>query len=636
MPRNNIPNLLDGKILTGVLPPDKQPPPQNFLSKYSQPILVDIESCIDDPSLAPLGIHVKKGKKIKKNTSITSKEGQVQITDSRKHEQRRLSLSRTSSNTVMLRRRGLETSQLAEELNNLLLPSLNSFLKLPYHNQYTTILELDISRNRLDSLPSQISELIHLRILNATSNQITEIPSELFALKELEVLSLSQNQITFIPEDMPRLLPNLVTFRIAANLIESLPKRLNYWQKLRHLQLGSVYGGNKLIQLPDSLTEMPVLEELDVSYNQLRRLPPDLHLLQSLQILNASHNQLECIPKSITRCYQLRSLNLSQNHLTTLPADLMHLQRLELLDISENLLCIMPAEILERMQSTTLLITGNPLTRPGHCDQQSVDSGDAYSRILRQMMQRGVPRSSSSGASSPILHSPSVARSSTFINKKASKQEECGPYGMGCLLPESSSASSSSSSSAAAAEIAASTSHSPYDDEDATIDKELAFHAQQLNINKSQSILSSSSYPTLAGLTATHSRSKFVQDHSTHNNSCVLVDFPHDSPYLPSETALLLSLREIATRTILQQNLIKKIPFELLPYHLSQDIMGGGHKKICSYCSGPFVNEWVTSVQIKSYGGHPAVVRRVRFCSTRCWTQCLPKEQSKSVICVHH
>ncbi|KAI9478031.1 MAG: hypothetical protein EXX96DRAFT_569326 [Benjaminiella poitrasii] len=557
----------------------------------------------------------------------------------------------------MLRRRGLEASQLAEELDNLLLPSLTYFLKLPYpHNHYTNLIELDISRNQLDRLPSQISQLTHLRILNATSNRLTEIPAELFALKELQVLSLSQNQIQSIPEEMSRFLPNLVTFRIAANLIKHLPESLNYWQKMRHLQLGSVYGGNQLVELPNSLTEMTILEELDISYNQLRRLPPDFQSLQRLQILNVSHNQLECVPQSITRCYQLKSLNLSQNHLTTLPADLVNLQRLELLDISENLLCIMPAEILERMQSTTLLITGNPLTRPGHCGQQQT-SGDAYSRILRQMMQRGVLRSSSSRSSSPA-NSPSLRKS--LSTNKTSSVQQCGPYGMGCLLPESSSPSSSSSSSSSSSLSSSPSSvsidlfnsplsrdsspvpkfRSPYEDEDATIDQELAFHAQQLNIDGSRPTYdsSSSTHPHLIGTASTSSRSKFVQDHSSHN-SCVLVDFPHDSPFLPSETTLLLSLREIATRTILK-NPTKKIPLDLLPYHLAQDITGGGQQKwrmkACSYCSGPFVNEWVTSVQIKSYGGHPAVVRRVRFCSTRCWTQCLPKEQSKSVVCIHH
>ncbi|KAL9554481.1 hypothetical protein MBANPS3_002811 [Mucor bainieri] len=648
----SIPNLLEGKILTGVLPPEKQPPLQYFLPQHNQPVLIDIESCIDDPSLAPLGSHVKKHVRRKKSHKNT---GQVYL----EPKQSRQDVTSSTAGIVMLRRRGMETNQLAQELDSLLLPSLTPYLKSKFstNNQYTTLVELDISRNKLTRLPSQIGQLEHLRILNATSNQLTEIPKELLALKDLQVLTLSQNQIQAIPEDMPRLLPRLVTFRIAANAITSLPSRLDFWIQMRHLQLGSVYG------------EMPALEELDVSYNQLRMLPHDLEL-QTLQILNVCSNQLDFIPKSIARCHQLKSLNLSKNHLTSLPADLVNLRKLELLDISENLLCIMPAEILERMQSATLLITGNPLTRPGHCDQRQ-SSQDAYARILKQMTRRGVPRSS------PVA-SPSISH--TTITR-----EQCGPKGMGCLpvKPSSSTSASSSSSSAlinsyfplvptpssssASTPLAASPqpptavasppppppppslipadssdnpTHTstppfhlvhPHQDEDASIDQELSYHAQQLNIDGSRPIVR----PPIAEhhLIGT-SRSAIVQDSTTTSSQYVLVDFPRESP-LPTETKLLHSLREIATRAILRHDI--DVPLDWLPLHLAQDISGGRNKcRSCSYCQGPFVNEWVTSVQVKSFGGHPAVVRRVRFCSTQCWSQCLPKEQSKSVICVHH
>ncbi|RCH80622.1 hypothetical protein CU098_003214, partial [Rhizopus stolonifer] len=564
-----------GKTLTGVLPPEKQPPIQNFLPQYNQPMLLDIESCIDDPFL---GHHVKKPSIVRKKKNKSEYNGQVQIDP--KHN---YIASSTGAGLVMLRRRGLEADQLGRELDHLLLPSLTSYLKQSFGpNEYTSLVELDISRNRLTRLPDQIRHLTHLRILNVTSNQLTHIPPELYALQDLQVLILSQNKIQSIPEDMPRLLPNLVTFRIAANLIEKLPSRLDYWQHMRHFQLGSVYGGNRLVQLPDSITDMSLLEELDVSYNQLRSLPHDL-AIQSLQFLNVSNNQLDFIPKSITQCQQLKSLNVSKNHLTTLPADLVSLSQLELLDISENLLCIMPAEILERMQSANLLITGNPLTRPGHCDQSSQD---AYSRILRQMTQRGVTRSP---AASP----------------KLSRVDQCGPRAM---EPSSSFCITH-----------------PQQDEDASIDHELSYHAQQLNIDGSRPPVQPL-YPSndLIGT----SRSKIVQD-STHS-TYVLVDFPRESP-LPTETKLLHSLREIASRTILKHKL--EIPFDCLPAHLAQDMKG---ERTCAYCQGPFVNEWVTSVQVKGFGGHPAVVRRVRFCSTECWSQCLPtKEHSKSVICVH-
>ncbi|CAO3659938.1 unnamed protein product [Rhizopus stolonifer] len=557
MPPNTPNFLLDGKLLTGVIPLEKQPPVQHFLPHHNQH-LIDIESCIDDPSLAPLGHHVTLKKDFRKPVK-KYKRGQVHI--------QRSDLSSGQNGIVMLRRRGFNDDQLARELEALT-PSLSPFLRIGH--QFTDIIELDISRNKLTSLPPQIVQLKHLKILNATSNQLTQIPTELYKLHQLRVLNLSQNQIKTIPEEMPLRLRNLITLRISANQIDQLPPNLDDWIHMRHLQLGSVYGGNRLTQLPESITNMPQLEELDVSNNQLRLLPDDF-VIPTLITLNVSHNHLDYIPKSIAQCIRLKSLNVSKNHLTSLPSDLIHLRYLELFDISENLLCIMPAEILENMASTALLITGNPLTRPGHCDLQK-SSLDAYTTILRKMTQRAVSRSSS-----PVS-SPSMGRRDPFSAQSSQPSQ-------------------------------------PLQDDDATIDHELSYHAQKLNIHGSR--------PTYTQHNAL-SGTCVLPDPSSRE--CLLLNSPEEIP----DTQLFPSLREIAARTILLYP-TPSLPYDYLPEHLAEDLKC---TKACNHCQGPFVNEWVTSVQVKSFGGHPAVVRRVRFCSMECWRHCMPPE-AKSVVCVH-
>lgn len=566
----NIPNLLlDGKLLTGVLPLEKQPPIQYFLPHHNQH-LIDIESCIDDPSLAPLGNHVTLKKRHKKPMKHF-KSGQVHI--------QRSDLHSSQNGTIVLRRRGFDNHQLASEFESLLLPPLSPFLK--NKNCYTNIIELDLSRNRLTCLPQQIIQLTQLQTLNIMSNQLTEISTEFYNLQHLQVLNLSQNKISTIPQEMPIKLRNLVTLSIAANQIDQLPHNMDQWIHMKHLQLGSVYGGNRLTYLPESITNMPQLEELDLSNNQLRSLP-DHFIIPTLTTLNLSNNHLDYIPKSTAQCSHLRSLNVSKNHLTSLPSALMSLEQLELFDISENLLCIMPAEILEKLSSTALLITGNPLTRPGHCDLQR-SSQDAYTKILRQMTQRAVSHSSSP------LQSPSITR-----------------YDLNQLLPSSSSSSLTIQ---------------PIDqDEDAAIDQELSYHAQQLNIRGSKP--SYTQQNTFIG-------SSILANPSSSSRQCILLN-PDSSSTSPLETQLLPSLREIAARTILQHQ-VSHVPLELLPEHLAQDLQCINS---CCYCRRPFINEWVTSVQVKSFGGHPAVVRRVRFCSMACWRHCMPSE-SKSVLYVH-
>lgn len=60
--------------------------------------------------------------------------------------------------------------------------------------------KLDLSRKRLESLPSEIGKLTRLKILDLSYNQITIIPDTIAELINLRRLALSRNQITVIPD----------------------------------------------------------------------------------------------------------------------------------------------------------------------------------------------------------------------------------------------------------------------------------------------------------------------------------------------------------------------------------------------------------------------------------------------------
>ncbi|KAI8141949.1 hypothetical protein BJV82DRAFT_616549 [Fennellomyces sp. T-0311] len=598
-----IPYLMGGKTLQGVVSPHELP------SNAADP-LVDIESCIDDPSLAPLGHHVRSNDRRK--SVQHSKEGQVRI--QKKQTRREI----RNDGLLMLRRRGMEADELAEQLDSLLPPLA---LLLQPQARFQDLVELDISRNRLTHLPFNLSILKHLKILNASSNMLTTIPPVLYNLSQLEILVLSQNRLECIPAEMAVQLPNLKTLRIAANRIRQIDTNIGLWTKMQHLQLGSVFGGNLLTSVPDQIADMRRLEELDLSHNRLRSLPGNMYI-PTLMHLNVSDNQLGTIPKSIAQCSRLRTLNVSKNHLATLPADLVQLTQLELFDLSENLLCIMPADILERMR-TTLLITGNPLTHPGHCD---LANNDAYAQIVRQMTLRAVPMA-------PTLMG----------------RDRCGPHGMGCEEPASKvsvptpaaavaaavqinqvasepSSASSSTSTSSSESTASPPRFSPrprkhkqkhhrypegYDD-DAGIDRELSYHARQLNIRGSRP----GTPKALVGtITPPRSSDGELEEEFDDEDEELEAHAPND------EHNLIHSLREIATRTIIKNKI--KVPLRFIPAHLAEDLQS--RYRLCVTCQEPFIHEWVTSVQVKSYKGHPAVVRRVRFCSTACWRSCLGK-----------
>jgi Leucine-rich repeat (LRR) protein len=80
---------------------------------------------------------------------------------------------------------------------------------------------------------------------------------------------------------------------------------------------------------------------------------------------------------------------------------------------------------------------------------------------------------------------------------------------------------------------------------------------------------------------------------------------------------LLHSLREIALRALISNN--NDDTEKLIPEHIAEDVRNQSQR--CVQCLDPFIHEWVTSLQRKSYRGYASVVRQVRFCSTRCWLE---------------
>ncbi|GAB5591002.1 hypothetical protein Unana1_05902 [Umbelopsis nana] len=670
MPRHQIPSRLLERTLTGVISDDSDnlenvangKSHTTTVPSSQQTDMLDIEACIDQPDLAPLGRHVVKVDKLRKrrhfNRSnrqslhrylLTHEEdietGGVIIRDltldeiSTSHS--KLGTSRDTGSTIMLRRRRLNTSEFEYHLANITktLPLSASFFVSEKassgnddrsKNNCPNVRELDVSRNQIASLPSNMTLLApHLRILNLSNNLLTTFPAELFAFTNLEVLMLSQNKIAGpLPEQLPLSIPNLSVLRVSANLITELPSTMNNWRKMKQLILGSVFGGNLIQSIPeDCLSEMP-LEELDMSHNQLKSLPEDFsHGQNHLIHLNLSDNQLETLPRSIGLFKGLKSLNVSKNHLTSLPIDLVNLHNLDILDVSENLLCILPGDILEFMRKTTLLITGNPLSRPGTCDLRATETApdNSYMEIIRRMSQRA------------------IATRTNVV-----EYEQCGPSGMGC---ENNNV------------LVSSPTLTPHHmDDDAAIDHELSFHARQLNIGGSRPStpvngMSSSDnnandlaglsrntglpVPTLMSSSSSTSTlySAFTDTEvEGRGGSPLSIDMPSTTPGSPMEPPLPLSpaasfdssprlvnsLRELASRSVLQH----KIPFHMenIPEPILSYVQPGAARP-CAHCGKPYVKEWLSSVQVKSFRGHPAVVRRVRFCSERCWNHCIKEDQ---------
>ncbi|WP_160060946.1 leucine-rich repeat-containing protein kinase family protein [Psychromonas sp. L1A2] len=165
---------------------------------------------------------------------------------------------------------------------------------------------LDLSNNQLTTLPDEIKQLTHLKILFASNNCFKVLPAALGACPLLEMVGFKSNQIQEVPaESLPLQLRWLI---LTDNKITSLPEALGERKRLQKLAL----AGNQLKRLPKSIDQLVNLELLRISANQLLAFPIQILILPKLAWLAFSGNpfcetdlHIKSVPEVASTDYRL-------------------------------------------------------------------------------------------------------------------------------------------------------------------------------------------------------------------------------------------------------------------------------------------------------------------------------------------
>src|SRR6185369_13847496 len=106
---------------------------------------------------------------------------------------------------------------------------------------------LDLSGNRLSSLPAEITRLKHLKILFVSNNEFTEFPSVLGRCVHLDIIGFKANKIMHMAEDA---LPQGIRWLILTNnRLTQLPKSIGTCVNLQKVMLAR----NQLSELPEAM-----------------------------------------------------------------------------------------------------------------------------------------------------------------------------------------------------------------------------------------------------------------------------------------------------------------------------------------------------------------------------------------------
>ena len=226
---------------------------------------------------------------------------------------------------------------------------------------------LDLSQNKLESLPESFAKLEALEELNLNGtwstndnkplyNEISELPKSFPELKELKIFKCENNGLRSLPDNFGRL-SQLTEVNLSQNRLSKIPESIGELSNLENLNLNS----NKILSIPNSLCRLTRLNQLQLSFNSINRIPDCIDQLKSLSWLLLMNNNIIEIPPSIVNLDSLETLWLSNNQIAELP-EIIREMKLSDLDISNNHISILPYFIWTMKSLKKFKVIGNPLS----------------------------------------------------------------------------------------------------------------------------------------------------------------------------------------------------------------------------------------------------------------------------------
>ena len=212
--------------------------------------------------------------------------------------------------------------------------------------------EISLNFNQLKLKKRDIRRLSKLKSILLAGNGIERLPKNVGQL-HCNNLNLSKNKLHSLPASFANLtqIKNIIFYE---NEFEDIPEVLNGFNNLKHLD----FYKNHIKEIPDFVGTMDNLEQLFLAFNNIEKIPDTLRHLKRLKYFYIHHNELHFLPEWITEMDSIERFGIGFNHLLELP-DVSKMKSLKDFDCEHNLLERFPWKLLEKPDMEMIILRDN-------------------------------------------------------------------------------------------------------------------------------------------------------------------------------------------------------------------------------------------------------------------------------------
>ncbi|MBR5082949.1 MAG: leucine-rich repeat domain-containing protein [Bacteroidales bacterium] len=212
--------------------------------------------------------------------------------------------------------------------------------------------EICLNFNQLKLSRRDIRRMSKLKSILLAGNNLERLPKNVGQL-HCNNLNLSKNKLHSLPASFAQLtqIKNLIFYE---NEFEDIPEVLADFKNLKHLD----FYKNNIKEIPDFVGDMDNLQQLFLSFNQIEEIPDTLRNLKRLKYFYIHHNELHFLPEWIMEMDSIERFGIGYNHLLELP-DLSNMKSLKDFDCEHNLLERFPWELIEKPDMEMIILRDN-------------------------------------------------------------------------------------------------------------------------------------------------------------------------------------------------------------------------------------------------------------------------------------